>query len=95
MRAAIALGSNLGDRQATLAAAAASLRGILSDLKLSSAHETDYVGSGKAQPSYLNAAAVGETSLSARGLLDALLEIERQFGRERPYPDARARSTSI
>lgn len=88
MRAAIALGSNLGDRQATLGAAAAALRGFLTDLKLSSVHETEYVGSGGAQPSYLNAAAVGETSLSARGLLDALLETERQFGRERPYPDA-------
>ena len=88
MRAAIALGSNLGDRQAMLAGAAAALGGILTDLKLSSAHETAYVGSGVAQPSYLNAAAVGETSLSARALLDALLATERQFGRERPYPDA-------
>ena len=88
MRAAIALGSNLGDRQAMLAGAAAALSGILTDLKLSSAHETAYVGSGVAQPSYLNAAAVGETSLSARALLDVLLATERQFGRERPYPDA-------
>ena len=88
MRAAIALGTNLGDRQATLAGAAAALRGILSDLRLSSAHETAYVGPGGAQPPYLNAAAVGETSLGARALLDALLDTERQFGRERPYPDA-------
>jgi 2-amino-4-hydroxy-6-hydroxymethyldihydropteridine diphosphokinase len=71
-----------------LAGAAAALGGILTDLKLSSAHETAYVGSGVAQPSYLNAAAVGETSLSARALLDVLLATERQFGRERPYPDA-------
>ena len=88
MRAAIALGSNLGDRQATLAAAAAALRGVLSDMRLSSAHETAYVGAGGAQPPYLNAAAVGDTALSAPALLDALLETERQFGRERPYPDA-------
>jgi 2-amino-4-hydroxy-6-hydroxymethyldihydropteridine diphosphokinase len=88
VRAAIALGSNLGDRQATLAGAAAALRGLLSDLKLSSAHETAYMGGGGAQPPYLNAAAVGETALSAQALLDALLETERQFGRERPYPDA-------
>jgi 2-amino-4-hydroxy-6-hydroxymethyldihydropteridine diphosphokinase len=88
VRAAIALGSNLGDRQATLTAAAAALRGIFSTLTVSSAHETAYVGSGRAQPPYLNAAAVGETALSAPALLDALLETERQFGRERPYPDA-------
>ena len=88
MRAAIALGSNLGDREATLSSAAAALRGILTDLTLSSAHETAYVGAGGPQPAYLNAAAVGETALGARALLEALLEIERQFGRERPYPDA-------
>jgi len=88
VRAAIALGSNLGDRDATLRRAAAALRGVLPDLRLSSTHETDYVGAGPAQPAYLNAVAVGETSLPARGLLEALLEIERQFGRERPYPDA-------
>ncbi len=88
MRAAIALGSNLGDREATLRSAAAALRGLLTELTLSSAHETAYVGAGGPQPAYLNAAAVGETALGARALLEALLEIERQFGRERPYPDA-------
>ncbi len=88
MRVAIALGSNLGDRAATLNSAAAALRGILTDLKLSSAHETAYIGAGGPQPAYLNAAAVGETALGARALLEALLETERQFGRERPYPDA-------
>jgi len=31
---------------------------------------------------------VGETSLSARDLLTTLLDIEQQFGRERPYPGA-------
>lgn len=88
MRAAIALGSNLGDRDATLRSAAAALRGILTDLVMSSAHETAYVGASGPQPAYLNAAAVGETALGARELLDVLLETERQFGRERPYPDA-------
>lgn len=88
MRVAIALGSNLGDRDAMLAGAAAALRGVISGLKLSSAHETAYVGAGAAQPAYLNAAAVGETALDPRALLEALLETERQFGRERPYPDA-------
>lgn len=88
MRVALALGSNLGDRDATLKRAAAALRGIVPDLRLSSTHETEYVGAGAPQPSYLNAVAVGETALTARGLLDALLELERQFGRERPYPDA-------
>lgn len=31
---------------------------------------------------------MGETSLSARELLTTLLDIEQQFGRERPFPGA-------
>lgn len=39
-------------------------------------------------PAFLNAAAVGETMMPARALLDALLDIERERGRERPFPNA-------
>ena len=88
MRAAIALGSNLGDRETLLRRGADALRGVLTNLTLSSTHETAYVGAGPAQPPYLNAAATGDTSLTAPALLDVLLETERQFGRDRPYPDA-------
>jgi 2-amino-4-hydroxy-6-hydroxymethyldihydropteridine diphosphokinase len=35
------------------------------------------------QPNYLNGALVGVTALSARALLDELLDLERQRGRER------------
>jgi 2-amino-4-hydroxy-6-hydroxymethyldihydropteridine diphosphokinase len=45
------------------------------------------VGVGE-QPTFLNAAAVGDTSLSARELLTLLLEAEQRFGRERPFPGA-------
>ena len=34
---------------------------------------------------FLNAAAVGESTLSAPAILDVLLAIEQGFGRERPY----------
>lgn len=40
------------------------------------------------QALFLNAAAVGRTALSARDLLSALLTIERERGRERPYATA-------
>ena len=51
--------------------------------------DTDPEGPGlESQPTYLNAAVTGESDLPARVLLDALLEIEREFGRERPYPGA-------
>jgi 2-amino-4-hydroxy-6-hydroxymethyldihydropteridine diphosphokinase len=87
VRVAIALGSNLGDRDAFLRAAAGALARDVTGLRLSSFHETEPVGVGP-QPAFLNAAAVGETALSPQDLLSRLLEIERQLGRVRPYPGA-------
>jgi 2-amino-4-hydroxy-6-hydroxymethyldihydropteridine diphosphokinase len=85
----IALGSNLGDRRAAIAFAAEKLTAFVSNLHLSDLIETEPEGEGlQDQPLFLNAVAIGETSLGARGLLDALLGIERAFGRERPFPGA-------
>jgi len=86
--AAIALGSNVGDRRAHLDFAVDRLRTLLDNLNVSSYYETEPVGIAGVQPLFLNAAALGETNLSARGLLDALLAIEAERGRERPYPNA-------
>ena len=86
---AIALGSNVGARETQLDAAVARLRGLLSDVRVSSFHETDYVGAAKhPQPRYVNAALVGHTTLDAGALLAAMLEIERDAGRQRPFQDA-------
>ncbi len=49
---------------------------------VSSLRETDPVGYPD-QPRFLNGAVALETRLTARGLLDRLLEIERRLGRER------------
>ena len=88
-RVAIALGSNLGDRRAAMAFATDRLAALLTDPVLSDIIETDPVGEGlEDQPLYLNAALVGETSLDARALLDALQQIENDYGRERPYANA-------
>jgi len=84
---AVALGSNLGDRRAHLDHARARLGRILTGFRCSSYVETEPVGVG-AQPLYLNAAAVGTTALEPRMLLEALLAIERERGRERPAPGA-------
>ena len=84
---AIALGSNLGDRERYLREAVAALQDFISNLRVSSFHETAPVGVGD-QPAFLNGVAVGETSLGAGALLNRLLDIERQFGRERPYAGA-------
>jgi 2-amino-4-hydroxy-6-hydroxymethyldihydropteridine diphosphokinase len=89
VRVAIAIGSNLGDREAALAFAASRLSDLLSDFVLSDIIETWPVGEGTAhQNLYLNAVAVGETELAPREILNALLEIEREFGRERALPNA-------
>lgn len=82
---AIAIGSNLGDRAAHLAFAVSRLSDLLQDLRVSAPIETEPEGVPGPQPPFLNAAAIGTTTLSPRALLDALLAIERRSGRERPY----------
>ena len=86
-RVAVALGSNLGDRDQLLNHAADALRPFSQNLRVSSFHRTAPVGVGE-QPEFLNAAAVGESPLPARGLLETLLAIEQRYGRARPYPGA-------
>jgi 2-amino-4-hydroxy-6-hydroxymethyldihydropteridine diphosphokinase len=84
-RVAIALGSNLGNREAHLRRAIEALAPTVSHLRVSSFYDTDPVDVPGTQPMFLNAAATGESELSARAALDALLVVEQQLGRERPY----------
>jgi 2-amino-4-hydroxy-6-hydroxymethyldihydropteridine diphosphokinase len=86
--AAIGLGSNLGDRAANLSYAATRLHGLLRHLRVSRFYDTVPVGVPGPQPLFLNAAAVGEASMPARELLGALLAIEHERGRTRPYRNA-------
>lgn len=85
--AAVALGSNLGDRERYLRDAASALGEIFQSLHLSTFHDTDAVGVSD-QPRFLNAAAIGYSALAARDLLSALLDVERRFGRTRPFTGA-------
>lgn len=87
VRVAVALGSNLGDREAHLRFAVERLGAHLEALAVSTFHDTAPVGVGL-QPRFLNAAAIGVTAVSARHLLDLLLDIERARGRARPWPGA-------
>ena len=84
---AVALGSNLGERERCLRNAIDELRGSIAGLKASSFYDTDPVGVGE-QPRFLNAAATGVTTLPARALLETLLGVEANFGRTRPHPGA-------
>jgi 2-amino-4-hydroxy-6-hydroxymethyldihydropteridine diphosphokinase len=83
-RAYVGLGANLGDREGTIRAALAALdaRPDVAVVAVSTLRETDPVGYVD-QPRFLNGAAALETELSARELLDALLEVERELGRVR------------
>jgi 2-amino-4-hydroxy-6-hydroxymethyldihydropteridine diphosphokinase len=85
VRCAVALGSNVGDRRAHLDFAVSALRGLLGNISVSRYYETVPLGVSGPQAMFLNAAAVGETALTPRAMLDALLAIEQERGRERPY----------
>ena len=78
IRAYVGLGSNLGDREAMIRRAAE----MIDATRLSTIRETEPWGYAD-QPAFLNAVAEVETDLSARELLDALLAVERELGRER------------
>jgi 2-amino-4-hydroxy-6-hydroxymethyldihydropteridine diphosphokinase len=82
MRAVIALGSNLGNRELNIDSAIAELAKIIEISHLSTNHETDPVG-GPEQPKYLNAVLIAETQLDPHELLISMLEIENKLGRKR------------
>jgi 2-amino-4-hydroxy-6-hydroxymethyldihydropteridine diphosphokinase len=83
-RAYVGLGANIGERAATLSQAVEllSVEENVEVLAVSSFRETDPVGVVD-QPPFLNGAAVLETALEPRELLDTLLRVERELGRVR------------
>jgi 2-amino-4-hydroxy-6-hydroxymethyldihydropteridine diphosphokinase len=81
--AAIALGSNLGDRLGHIEWAVLHLSSLLTDIRLSSVFETEPVDVPDIQPPYLNAVVVGTATIGARELLDQLMALERRRGRTR------------
>jgi 2-amino-4-hydroxy-6-hydroxymethyldihydropteridine diphosphokinase len=87
-RVAISLGSNLGDRRAHLDFAVSRLQASLDSVRVSRYYQTDPVGVPGPQPLFLNAAVTGETAASPRELLAALMAIEHERGRERPFQNA-------
>jgi 2-amino-4-hydroxy-6-hydroxymethyldihydropteridine diphosphokinase len=82
MIVAVALGSNLGDRRAHLQYAVSRLQLLLQDSRVSTFSETEPVGA-EGQPLFLNGAMVGRFDRQPRELLQSLMLIERERGRER------------
>jgi 2-amino-4-hydroxy-6-hydroxymethyldihydropteridine diphosphokinase len=83
-RAFVGLGSNLGDREATILRALGRLQEEpeVDVVRVSSMRETEPVGYVD-QPQFLNGVVELETRLPARDLLVRLLAIERELGRTR------------
>ncbi len=82
-RAYLALGSNLGDRLASLQAAVDRLAAdpAVRVARSSRVYETEPVG--PPQPDYLNAVLEVDTDLGPRALLERCLAVERELGRTR------------
>jgi 2-amino-4-hydroxy-6-hydroxymethyldihydropteridine diphosphokinase len=76
------LASSAGAPEATLAAAALRLESLGRLAGRSSLYNTEPVGFS-AQPRFVNAVVALETDLAPHELLDSLLAIEREFGRDR------------
>lgn len=75
------LGSNLGDRLATIKKALRMLESQVDVSSVSSVYETEPWGL-KNQPRFLNLVCAGHTDLTPDGLLDFLQAIERRLGRQ-------------
>ena len=88
--AVLSLGSNLGDRFATLQGAVEALADT-PDVKVvavSSVYETAPVGAPDGSKTFLNAVLLVDTTLSTATLLERALAVEAAFGRERSVPNA-------
>ncbi len=88
-RAFVALGSNLGDPQATVQAALTALESLPHSTlaKASSLYLSAPVGLHN-QPDFINAVAALDTQLCADALLEELFAIEARFGRKRAFQHA-------
>ena len=84
---AVAIGSNLGDREKIIHEGLSRLETTISNIRLSPFIETVPSGVAK-QPLFLNAALIGMTEVTASVLLETLLKIEHACGRKRTYSGA-------
>jgi 2-amino-4-hydroxy-6-hydroxymethyldihydropteridine diphosphokinase len=78
----LSLGSNLGDRAANLRTAISKLPSLGAVTNCSSFYQSEPVEFTN-QPEFLNCAAELETNLTPEQILDAILNIEREMGRDR------------
>jgi 2-amino-4-hydroxy-6-hydroxymethyldihydropteridine diphosphokinase len=82
----LSLGSNLGDREASLREAISRLGELGSVSKVSALYETEPVEITGQQPWFLNCAVAVETELTPLEFLKRMLAIEQAMGRRRTLP---------
>lgn len=84
-RAWLGVGSNLGDREAQIAAAVAALNDSegITVMRVSRLVQTEPVGGPPGQPMFVNGVIEAETRLDPTALLATCLRIEREMGRDR------------
>jgi 2-amino-4-hydroxy-6-hydroxymethyldihydropteridine diphosphokinase len=87
-RAWIGLGANLGDRQVTLEQAVLAIQALPESRVVGCSRWWRSAPLDAQGPEFLNGVIALDTSLAPLALLDQLQAIERQHGRERPYPNA-------
>ncbi len=83
----VALGSNLGDREALVLQAVHEMRAFSRVKKISTLSETEALlfdhQKGQSIPKYINAVVEIETDFSPQEILDELMRIEQDMGRSR------------
>jgi 2-amino-4-hydroxy-6-hydroxymethyldihydropteridine diphosphokinase len=98
MRTAVALGSNLGDRLASLQAARKAivdLDGVQPPVLASAIYETEPVGCESGAEKFLNAVVEFDYEGDPVSLIEELIRIEEGLGRERDHPKNISRKIDI
>ncbi|AZY48260.1 2-amino-4-hydroxy-6-hydroxymethyldihydropteridine diphosphokinase [Bordetella avium] len=88
VRAYIGLGANLGDGPATLRAVLAEISALSGVRRCEASPFYRSAPVEASGPDFTNAAAALDTTLTPLELLDALQDLERCHGRQRPYKNA-------
>jgi len=83
----LGLGANIGDPRGQLARAVEALREFVGEPRASSVYRTEPVGH-RDQPDFYNQVVRGVTTLAPEELLDRILAVEREMGRQRTFRNA-------
>lgn len=78
----VALGSNLGDREERVLHAVHKMRSFSNVKKISTLGETEAEGPNQDQPKFINAVVELDTAFDPEEVLDELLKIEEELGRD-------------